>query len=207
MSFLHWPFPLKFRVSAHVVRYLVRPCALTYKVVFFTVVLLSHTIKMVNTCSVAVCPSPQVKGISYHRFPRDPEIRRQWMLACRRADREVNPVTALICSNHFHADDFERDLQNELLGLPLKKKLKKGCVPSQNLGYAKILSTFGALNEEFDHINFFIRLQNAAREDLTWKALNGAFECSLQPNISRWQGEHSSGLHKGLIGGKTFLVT
>ena len=90
--------------------------------------------KMVNTCSVAVCPSPQVKGVSYHRFPQDPNTRHQWMVACWRTDKVINPRTAFVCSNHFREEDFERDLQNELLGLPLKKKLKKGSVPSQNLG-------------------------------------------------------------------------
>jgi hypothetical protein len=40
---------------------------------------------------------------------------------------------ARICSKHFNIDDYERDLQNELLNLPTKKRLKKTAVPSVNL--------------------------------------------------------------------------
>jgi hypothetical protein len=45
-----------------------------------------------------------------------------------------NPDSSCVCSNHFVDEDYDRDLRNELLGLPQKRKLKKEAVPSQNLG-------------------------------------------------------------------------
>ena len=88
--------------------------------------------KKINNCvcAVAVCPSPKSSGTSYHRFPRDPDQRKKWVQACRRDDRLFNPQTGFVCSSHFQPSDFERDLQNELLGLPTRKHLKPGAIPS-----------------------------------------------------------------------------
>lgn len=91
--------------------------------------------KKVNNCvcAVAICPSPKSSSTSYHRFPRDPVVRQKWLLACRRDDRIFNPQTGFVCSNHFEVTEFERDLQNELLGLPLRKRLKPGAIPTLKL--------------------------------------------------------------------------
>ena len=83
-------------------------------------------------CAVATCPSPKDSDTTYHRFPKGNELRKQWLIACKRADK-VNPNTSTVCSHHFNADSYERDLKNELLGLPLRKKLKLGAIPSENL--------------------------------------------------------------------------
>ena len=82
------------------------------------------------TCSVAVCPSP--KEASYFRFPKDLSIQKIWIDLCKRQDK-INPTTARICSAHFKDEDFERDLRNELLNIPVRKLLKKNAIPSQNL--------------------------------------------------------------------------
>lgn len=87
------------------------------------------------TCAVAACNSPIDPGvIVYHRFPKDPEVADQWYKACRRADR-FNFSVAVVCSNHFTAEDYVRDIRNELLGLPIRKArhLKENAVPSLNL--------------------------------------------------------------------------
>lgn len=76
-----------------------------------------------HTCSVAVCRSP--KDASYHHFPKDEKLSKIWLNACKRKDF-VNVKTALICSEHFHEAEFERDLMNELLNLPTRRKLKPG---------------------------------------------------------------------------------
>jgi len=80
--------------------------------------------------AVAICPSPS--GVSYHRFPKNPKLRRLWKLACKRQD-EFDEEKWRICSNHFSEDDFQRDLKNELLNRPLVKKLKPDVVPTLNL--------------------------------------------------------------------------
>jgi len=86
-----------------------------------------------SVCAVAVCHSPKGEGISYHRFPKDPNLRQKWINACLRKDA-FRPDFAQVCSQHFIDDDFDRDLRNELLGLPTKRKLKASAIPSQMLG-------------------------------------------------------------------------
>ena len=58
-------------------------------------------------CTVAVCNNSLVKmktaaekHIIYHSFPKDPEIRKQWIVKCKR-DGNWNPNTCRICSEHF----------------------------------------------------------------------------------------------------------
>lgn len=82
---------------------------------------------MVNTCAVAICPS--LKDASYHRFPKNDSLQKFWVNCCRRKD-QFNVQTAKVCSRHFNEEDFERDLQNELLGGKPRKILKENSVPS-----------------------------------------------------------------------------
>lgn len=86
-----------------------------------------------SNCAVANCSNYGRKSsdILYHRFPKN-EVQREWVARCKRADK-INVNNARICSIHFLPEDYERDLKNELLGLPIKKKLKANAVPSQNL--------------------------------------------------------------------------
>ena len=60
---------------------------------------------------------------------------KKWTIACKRDDCLFNPQTALVCSNHFQPTDYKWDLQNELLGLPICKRLNKEIVPSLKLYY------------------------------------------------------------------------
>ncbi len=76
---------------------------------------------------MATCSNPN--DVSYFRFPRDPELQREWCIKCKRQD-VINTKNARICELHFTADCFERDLKNELLGLPPRKRLKKMSVPT-----------------------------------------------------------------------------
>ncbi|RZF41315.1 hypothetical protein LSTR_LSTR000029 [Laodelphax striatellus] len=90
-------------------------------------------------CAVAVCNNSRKetrffdKKIMYHRFPKDPLVSKQWAHCCRRADKYFNPQSAVMCSEHFTSDDYERDLKSELLKLPSKKILKPRAVPSLHL--------------------------------------------------------------------------
>ncbi|KAJ8879411.1 hypothetical protein PR048_020019 [Dryococelus australis] len=51
---------------------------------------------------------------------------------CKRADK-VNVNNVRVCSVHFVPEDYELDLRNELLGLPIRKKLLTNAIPSQQL--------------------------------------------------------------------------
>ncbi|KAJ8909353.1 hypothetical protein NQ315_003776, partial [Exocentrus adspersus] len=57
---------------------------------------------------------------SFHRMPKAKDlvsdtIRKQWIIRCKRKDT-FDADNIFICSAHFTKNDFERDLQNELLG-------------------------------------------------------------------------------------------
>ena len=80
-----------------------------------------------GSCSVAICPSP--KDATYHTFPKDRELQKLWIIACKR-EGTINVRHARICSQHFNENDYERDLQHELLNLPQRKRLKANAVPT-----------------------------------------------------------------------------
>ena len=86
-----------------------------------------------HTCTVVTCPNP--KDAKYHRFPmRNLKLIEEWITACKRSD--LTPAEGMsnrVCDTHFSSDAYERDLQNELLGLPTKKRLKEDAVPTENL--------------------------------------------------------------------------
>lgn len=86
-------------------------------------------------CAVAVCNNSREKALKQGRdlkfyvFPKDQMLKNEWAACCRR-EGHWNPSSSRICGDHFAEDDFERDLANELLGLPIRKFLKKDAVPS-----------------------------------------------------------------------------
>ncbi|CAG9768219.1 unnamed protein product [Ceutorhynchus assimilis] len=86
-------------------------------------------------CAVVGCNNThrrtRGKSIKYHRFPGDNITRHQWLKACRKTLN--NWATARICSRHFSAASYERDVQHELLGLPTRCRLKRGAIPDKNL--------------------------------------------------------------------------
>ena len=58
--------------------------------------------KMVMSCSAVRCTNRASKGsgISFYRFPADPECRAKWVVAVRREDWQSSKYT-WICSAHF----------------------------------------------------------------------------------------------------------
>ncbi|GAB6022415.1 hypothetical protein CHUAL_006532 [Chamberlinius hualienensis] len=87
-----------------------------------------------NVCAVSTCKNNGRKttNVIYHRFPKDIALQQLWVKCCKRADT-VNPVHAKVCSIHFGPEDYVRDLKNELLGLPLRKRLITSAVPSLHM--------------------------------------------------------------------------
>ena len=68
-----------------------------------------------------------------HRFPKDDETKLKWIYLCGQKRRKLHPKNARICSLHFKASDYERNLKYELLQLPVPRhlqKLKQGAVPT-----------------------------------------------------------------------------
>jgi len=75
-----------------------------------------------QTCAVAFCKSNRLsykkEGVKmrFHSFPKEnPEIKNEWIRRCGRSDK-FNANTSTVCALHFTDDDYERDLQHELLG-------------------------------------------------------------------------------------------
>jgi hypothetical protein len=80
-------------------------------------------------CTVAVCNNSFEKtkragmNIMYHQFPKNQPLRNIWIQRCRRAGT-WNPNSCHICSIHFTADDYKRDMSSEYLNIPAKRRLK-----------------------------------------------------------------------------------
>ncbi|GAB6029826.1 hypothetical protein CHUAL_014165 [Chamberlinius hualienensis] len=86
-------------------------------------------------CSVYGCNNNhRKKELTFFRFPKDENLMKQWIWACRRKD-QLNMKTARICSVHFQESDQYRSLQHELLGYTPKcsRKIKVDAVPSLHL--------------------------------------------------------------------------
>ncbi|XP_036708676.1 THAP domain-containing protein 6 isoform X2 [Balaenoptera musculus] len=87
---------------------------------------------MVKCCSAVGCasrclPNSKLKGLTFHVFPTDENVKRKWILAMKRLD--VNAVDTwepkkgdVLCSRHFKKTDFDRSAPNI--------KLKPGVIPS-----------------------------------------------------------------------------
>ncbi|VEN43569.1 unnamed protein product [Callosobruchus maculatus] len=92
---------------------------------------------MVN-CAIAGCTNytRRTKGtnIEYFRFPKQDDIAKQWVVACRREDK-INLKNASICSEHFLPECFEIPLRQRLLNCSPKNAriLKEGALPSLKL--------------------------------------------------------------------------
>ncbi|XP_042564097.1 THAP domain-containing protein 6-like [Clupea harengus] len=48
-----------------------------------------------------------MRGITFHKFPKEKELRRQWEFAVRREHFSASDYSVL-CSEHFKLDDFDR---------------------------------------------------------------------------------------------------
>ena len=77
-------------------------------------------------CSIFGCIKKHSKGgdTSFHAFPKDPDIRSQWILATRRQNWNP-PKSAWVCGDHLNKNDFV-----EMFPGQVRKTLKKGAIPS-----------------------------------------------------------------------------
>ena len=77
-------------------------------------------------CCVPACTnhSSRTQGISYHKIPKDKQLRKSWISAL--CSHNLPPVdNCYVCSDHFERECFESDLIEEK-----KKRLKLDAVPS-----------------------------------------------------------------------------
>lgn len=73
--------------------------------------------------------STEIMG--YHYIPKDPHLRKQWVISIRREPPYPKDENFAVCGIHFTEDCFSRDLQSELTGKSKQKfKLKEGAIPT-----------------------------------------------------------------------------
>ncbi|XP_047118879.1 cytochrome c oxidase assembly protein COX18, mitochondrial isoform X1 [Schistocerca piceifrons] len=75
---------------------------------------------------------PLIFGMTNLAIVEVEHLQREWIVQCQRKDK-VNVKTARVCSAHFRPEYYERDLRNELLGLPSRKKLLPTAIPCINI--------------------------------------------------------------------------
>lgn len=73
-----------------------------------------------NSVYCVLCGNRE-KSVSYHKFPKQEETRKQWLAFCEINERVLNTATRL-CSNHFH-EEFKKKVSNGIV-------LKPNAVPS-----------------------------------------------------------------------------
>lgn len=66
-------------------------------------------------------------------FPKDYLRAKEWLKTIKQSFNYNSLPKKRICSNHFSAKCYKRDLRNELLGIPLRKSLSPDAVPDKNL--------------------------------------------------------------------------
>lgn len=60
---------------------------------------------MVKYCSVPQCTSSaRERGVSFHNYPKDPKLKKKWMVKLRMGKRPTPSST--VCSKHFADSDF-----------------------------------------------------------------------------------------------------
>nr|XP_046242257.1 uncharacterized protein LOC124057754 [Scatophagus argus] len=94
---------------------------------------------MPGMCSVPGCKGykkARSRGVVFHSLPtRDPERCRKWLKAIQNPKFDENtPVSKYgnirVCSQHFKPEDYEPDIQAELMKTTPRKILKSNVIPS-----------------------------------------------------------------------------
>lgn len=70
----------------------------------------------IKRCSVKTCKSCTTriedKGVTYHKYPKDDEIRGKWKTATHTTIMKSMPLS-FVCSRHFCKGDFVKNKENK----------------------------------------------------------------------------------------------
>lgn len=118
-------------------------------------------------CAVITCGNNYRKAsnVRYHRFPSEEYIREHWKAICGRKDPSYNCQTARVCSLHFSRDNYEKDLEHELLGLPPRTRLRRGAYPDIDVpvllpNIKRIMKQITSIKKKFNNKKVEVKQQN-----------------------------------------------
>lgn len=118
-------------------------------------------------CAVITCGNNYRKAsnVRYHRFPSEEYIREHWKAICGRKDPSYNCQTARVCSLHFSRDNYEKDLEHELLGLPPRTRLRRGAYPDIDVpvllpNIKRIMKQITSIKKKFNNKKVDVKQQN-----------------------------------------------
>lgn len=90
----------------------------------------------VTTCGNYYGKTRGNSKIIYHMFPSSEDLALKWSEVCR-GEKIRPPAYSRVCSDHFSPSCYQRDLQHELLGLPLRRRLRPDALPDRNIPRTK----------------------------------------------------------------------
>jgi len=92
------------------------------------------------TCCIKNCASrtdrTSTRGLKFYRFPKETDIRQQWLDACQRNETNIKIDSAHICNLHFEADCFQMKwTKPRSNNVPAKQiqRLRKSSIPTKLL--------------------------------------------------------------------------
>ncbi|XP_041935680.1 THAP domain-containing protein 6 isoform X2 [Alosa sapidissima] len=74
-----------------------------------------------HSCSNRRTIANRARGITFHKFPKDKDVRKKWEVALRREGFTAS-ASSVLCSKHFKQGDFDRTGQTV--------RLRDGVIPS-----------------------------------------------------------------------------
>ena len=80
-------------------------------------------------CTAVGCNNNQLSNTTFHRYPKDPELRRQWLERAGRSGWKPS-TTSVLCGEHFDRDCFNVMDTHSDLNLRTKKSLKPDAIPT-----------------------------------------------------------------------------
>ncbi len=87
-----------------------------------------------NVCVVKNCLSKKLSHlaipVSFFRIPKSLDENQKWLKALSAIETKSQTKDIRVCELHFDENCFERDLEAELTGRPVRRLLKKDSVPS-----------------------------------------------------------------------------
>ena len=87
---------------------------------------------MPKRCVAAGCSNTSADGVSMHKFPLDPKLRRIWAKKVRltRAKWQGPSMHSVLCSAHFTPEDLDDGLYQQF-GFSRKHQLKPDAIPTK----------------------------------------------------------------------------